>query len=195
MKGRLTKAGYRCIDLTLFAVMLFVFEGIVTLASTQWFPGEPYAVSVAALVTALVMMRWGPWAAIHTVLGGIVSCVFSGAESRQYLIYCVGNLGALAALGLKKKMGDEAIRADVLKTLLFGLAAVWGMDAGRALTALALGWPPSVCAGFFTTDVITLLFTLVLLWIVRRLDGVFENQHHYLLRVQQEQEAERGGLR
>ena len=28
-----------------------------------------------------------------------------------------------------------------------------------------------------------LLFTGVILWIARRLDGIFENQKHYLLRI------------
>ncbi len=33
-----------------------------------------------------------------------------------------------------------------------------------------------------------ILFTLVITWIVRRLDGVFEDQKHYLLRLQEERE-------
>ena len=58
-----------------------------------------------------------------------------------------------------------------------------------------LGTPFASVLGFFTTDVVTLLFTLTVLWIVRRLDGIFEDQNHYLARVSAEQERERGGLR
>ena len=44
----------------------------------------------------------------------------------------------------------------------------------------SLAWRGAIC------------ITLLILWIVRRLDGVFENQDHYLLRLQAEEEKERG---
>lgn len=193
MKGQLTVARYRGIDLTLFAAKLCVFEGIIVTAATRWFPQQPYTVSVVPAVAAIVMMRWGGWAAIHAVLGGAVFCAFSRAGLKQYLVYAVGNLFCLGALGIRKAFGEEAIRTDSLKTLLFGLVTVMLMELGRAVMALSTGAAFTAALGFFTTDVVTVLFTLVILWIVRRLDGVFEDQHHYLLRVQEEQREERGG--
>ena len=193
MKGSRGLSKYRMIDLTLFAVMLCVFESVLVTASTRWFPNEPYTVSVTAAITAIVMMRWGPWAVLHALLGGIAFCYASGAAPWQYLIYCGGNLFSLAALLLKRRMGEEAIRTDALKTLLFGLC-VWAlMETGRALLSLLMGTALPAALGFFTTDAVTLLFTLVIVWIVRRLDGVWEDQHHYLLRLREEQERERGG--
>ncbi len=195
MGGKRTVGQYRGIDLTLFAAMLFIFEGIIITASTRWFPGEPYTVSAVPLIIAIVMIRWGPWAAIHAVLGGFVFCLFSGGNARQYLIYCGGNLFSLGALALIRWQGDEKIRQDALKTWVYGLAVLILIDLGRALLSVCTGAAWQTALGFFTTDVITALFTLVILWIVRRLDGVFENQNHYLLRVQEEQEKERGGFR
>ena len=49
-----------------------------------------------------------------------------------------------------------------------------------------LGGPADGVLGFFTTDALSILFTLVILWIARRLDGVYEDQKHYLLRIQKE---------
>jgi hypothetical protein len=57
------------------------------------------------------------------------------------------------------------------------------MQAGRAITALCLGNEFSRCLGFFTTDTLSLLFVGVIVWIARRLDGIFEDQKHYILRV------------
>ena len=163
-------------------------------AATKWFPGEAYSVSAVGAVVSIVMMRWGPWAAIHAALGGAVTCFASGAAGPQYAVYCCGNLLGLGALWLKKRMGAEAIRQDALKSLLFGLVTLLLMQLGRALAAMALGAAPTGAAGFFTTDVISLLFTLVVVWIARRLDGIFEDQGHYLLRVAEERERERGGF-
>ena len=191
----MTVQRYRAVDLFLFAGMLIIFETVIITAATRWFPGEAYTVSLVAAITAIVMMRWGPWAAIHAVIGGIVFCRASGGGPMQYAIYCGGNLFSLGGLLLLRWMGDENIRQDTLKTLLFGFTVLLLMQAGRALVALMLGVSPQEALGFIFTDVVSMLFTLVILWIVRRLDGVFENQHHYLLRVQREQEKERGGFR
>lgn len=193
MQGSKGLSRYRAIDLTLFAVMLFVFEGIIITASTRWFAGQPYTVSAVPLIVALVLMRWGPWAGVHAVLGGLVFCVFSGADARQYVIYCGGNLFSLGALMVLKALGDENVQQDALKTWLFGIAVMALMFLGRAVLSFFFGAAVTAALGFFTTEAVTVLFTLVILWIVRRLDGVFENQNHYLLRLRQEQEKERGG--
>ena len=196
MRGSRVAQRYRNIDLSIFALMVILFESVVVLAARKWFPGQPFTVSVVPVVVAIVMIRWGPWAAIHAVIGGAVFCYMSGGGWKQYLIYCLGNLLSLAALPLVKALGgEEKVRLDALKTLLYGLCVMLLMWAGRFLLSLVLGIGAASAAGFFATDVVSLLFTLVILWIVRRLDGVFEDQYHYLLRLRAEQEEERGGYR
>ena len=66
---------YRGIDLTLFALILCVTEMLIVNAARFWFADQLYTVSAVAAVTAIVLMRWGPWAAIHAVLGGLVFCL------------------------------------------------------------------------------------------------------------------------
>lgn len=177
---------YRAIDLFCFALMLALFEPVLHFAATRLFPAEPYTVSVTAAVTAIVMMRWGPWAAIHAVFGGIMACLLAGARVDQYLIYGFGNLLSLASLLLLKAWGKEETRKDVLHSIAFALVTALLMQLGRALMALILGNGVGVSLGFFTTGVITDLFTVVVVWIARRLDGIFEDQIHYLLRIQKE---------
>lgn len=190
MKPRSAVARYRAVDLAIFAVMLAVFETVTTTAATRWFPNEPYTVSVTPVVTAIVLMRWGPWAAIHALVGGAAFCRASGATATHYAVYCVGNLLSLGALFLRKRLTPEGIRSSTPWSLTFGAAVTLLMQLGRALMAVLTGAAPSAALGFFTTDAITLLFTLVLIWIVRRLDGLFEDQKHYLLRVGRQDEEE-----
>ena len=68
------------------------------------------------------------------------------------------------------------------------------MELGRGLMALAFGASVSAAAGFLTTDIISWLFTALILWIARRLDGIMEDQKQYLHRVAQEREEEKGGF-
>lgn len=190
MNRQRTVGQYRAMDLALFAIMLAVFENVLVTAATRWFPNEPYTVSVVPALTAIVMMRWGPWAAIHAALGGAVFCFASGAGPRHYLIYCLGNLAGLGALFWIRRFTAEGVREDASRSLLFGGTVCLLMQLGRALVSVLLGAAPAAALGFFTTDAVTLLFTLVLVWIARRLDGVFEEQRHYLLRIHRQEKEE-----
>ena len=215
MNHRLTFRQYRQMDLTVFGAMLVVAEALIVLAATRWFPAEAYTVSIVAAVTSIVLMRWGPWAAIHAVLGGLVYCFVSGGQPGQYLIYCAGNLFALLSLlwfripGNDRISGKERIREDGFLTVNFGLTVQLLMQLGRAAVAFALlraspGSAPagtqsiagalSFCIGFVTTDTLSGFFTAVILWIARRQDGLFEDQKHYLLRIQEAEKEERGEI-
>ena len=192
MNRQRTLKQYRMIDLAFFALMLLVAEYLIVRAANHWFPAQPYTVSVAAAIVSLVYMRWGWWGGIHAVLAGLVFCFFSDATRQQYLIYCGGNLFSLAAVFLLCRIGKEKVRTGHL-ALLFPLLVQFLMLLGRALLALALGAPLTEAAGFFTTEVLSFLFTFVIIWISRRLDGIYEDQKHYLLRLQAQQKLEKGG--
>ena len=191
MNRQRTWKEYRAIDLALLALALAVFEFIIVRAANWWFPGQPFTVSLAAAMASIVYMRWGAWGAIHAVEAGLVFCYFSGATGEQFVIYCAGNLVSVLAVLLLRAAGKERVRTGHL-SLVFPLLVQVLMQAGRAVTALLLGAGPADAVGFFTTDSLSLLFTFVIIWIARKLDGVYEDQKHYLLRVHAE-EDEKGG--
>ena len=193
MKRQFSFQQYRAIDLAMFAALLCITETMIVKAATWWFPDQLYTVSVVGAVTAIVLMRWGPWAAIHAVLGGAVFCLASHGSAKQLLIYCAGNLFSLAMLLPLKYLGGERIRLDGFLSVLFGVCTLLLMQLGRALVAFVMGTEFQTCLGFFTTDALSLLFTGLILWVARRLDGIFENQRHYLLRIHNTEE-EKGGF-
>lgn len=187
MKRGITFQQYRGMDVFFFAALLCLCETLIALASTRWFPGEPYTLSLTSAVTAIVMVRWGAFAAIPAVAGALVFCLASGAAPAQFLIYMLGNLVALALLPLVRgRWNWRRLHEDVLLTMVYGALAALLMQAGRFLIALVLGYPPAICAGFITTDVLSVLFAVLLCWISRRLDGILEDQKDYLKRIQDE---------
>lgn len=191
MEQRRTVGQYRMIDLSLFLVMLAVAETVIVKAATAWFPGQPYTLSVVGAITAIVMMRWGIYGGIHAAAGGAVFCLASGATPEQFLIYCGGNLLGLGVLVMRKVLGPERIREDTLRSMLFGLLTILLMQLGRGLVALITGASLQGALAFITTDVLSILFTVLIVWITRRLDGVFEDQINYLLRLAREREREK----
>ena len=192
MDRHITFEQYRSIDLTILAVILAFCQFITHLASTVWFADQLYVVSPVAAMTALVMMRWNGWAAIHAALGGILFAVLAGGDAQQIIIYGAGNLLGLAAMVMFRYPGKERVRSDALMAIFFGLLTQILMQLGRAAVALVFGYPAEALLGFITTDILSGLFTLVIIWIVRRIEGLFEDQKNYLLRTQREQKVERG---
>ena len=88
--------------------------------------------------------------------------------------------------------GKERIRKDAFLSIVFALGTQLLMQLGRAGIAALLGHPAEVCIRFITTDFLSCLFTALIIWIIRRVEGLFEDQKHYLLRIQEEQTVERG---
>ncbi|MBR2718332.1 MAG: hypothetical protein IKB78_03425 [Clostridia bacterium] len=191
MKQQITFRQYRAMDLFLFSALLCVCETLITLSATRWFTGEPYTLSITPAVTAIVMVRWGGFAAIPAVLGAFVFCLVSGATLPQYIIYCVGNLASLVLTQVLCRDGWKRLHENVLFTLLYGLLTALAMQLGRFLLALVMGNSLRLCIGFITTDTLSVLFAVLIVWITRRLDGVLEEQRHYLKRVQEEMEREK----
>lgn len=192
MEKKRSLAAYRSIDLMLWAAILVVFEGVILRAAkSAFFADQPFTVSLAGAVVCIVMMRWGAWSGIHACLAGAVYCLLGGGAWRQLLIYAGGNLLALAALPVMERVGREKLRNTEYLYLGVSLGTLLLMQAGRALLALCFGAGPAEALRFFTTDSLSAVFTLVIVWIARRLDGVYEDQRHYLRRLHQEQEKER----
>lgn len=190
MNRQLSFAQYRAIDLAIWAGILAVVQWVIQTAATVWFPRELYVVSPVAAIVAIVMMRWGPWAILHAALGGAVFALSAGGNGQHFLIFALGNMASLAAL-LILLPGKEKVRENSFLSLMFALAVQLSMLLGRAAMALLLGASLQEALGFITTDILSVLFTLVVIWIARRADGLFEDQKHYLLRLERERQQRR----
>ena len=153
--GTRSLSQYRAIDCSLFALMLMVFETVIIRAATGWFPAEAWTVSLVPAITAIVMVRWGPWCAIHAVLGGIVTVLGLKGSGLQFLVYGAGNLAVLAVWPLLKRWGWKKLHQNVLVNFLFAALTVLAMQLGRALVALVTGTPVNGLPLFITTDFYT----------------------------------------
>ena len=191
MKQQITFRQYRAMDLLIFTALLCIGETLITLGATRWFPQELWTLSLAPAVTAIVMVRWGGFAVIPAVLGAFVFCVVSGASLAQYFIYIIGSLTPLVWCLWLRNDGWKRLKDQVLLALFYGAAVAVMMQLGRAVMALLLGNPLAVMLPFFTTDALSTLFAALIVWITRRLDGMLEEQKHYLRRIAEEQERER----
>ena len=121
--------------------------------------------------------------AVGTVVRTSVTVLALRGNGIQFLIYGIGNLAAMAVWPLLKKRGWEALHGNVLLNIAFGALTVLAMQIGRALIALITGTPVEGLLLYVTADSVTYIFTIVILWIAGRLDGILEEQRHYLERI------------
>ncbi len=191
MQKGITFRQYRAMDLVFFTLLLCISEVVITLGATRWFRGEAYTLSFSCAVMAIVMVRWGIWAAVPIAVGSFAFCLISGAAAGQYAIYIIGSMAGLAMLPFLKKWGWQKLKGNVLLAIVYGLLTALSMQMGRLLVAVVLGYSLQVCIGFITTDILSTLFAALLVWIARNLDGMLEEQRHYLKRVQEEKEKQR----
>lgn len=190
MKRQISFSQYRMIDLVILMVLLAASQLLIFFATSSWFPEQLYVVSPVAGVVALVMMRWSGYAAIHAALGGVLFALLAGGSWQQMVIYGAGNLASMLALGLFKSLGKERVRQDAVLAVAFAVCTQILMLLGRAGVALLFAYEPAACLGFITTDSLSVIFTIFIIWIVRPIEGLFEDQKQYLLRIQSEQEDE-----
>ncbi len=177
---------YRTIDLVIMLVLLAISEAVIAYAARVWFPYESYVLSPSIAMICIVMMRWNGFAAVHAIGGGAALCIASGANAAQFAVYCIGNCFALAALLLFRIFGKEKIRSSNMLTILFAFTAFCAAQIGRWLVGLLFGGSAGDIITLFTTDSLSLVFTIVTLLIARRIDGLFEDQKAYLIRTQNE---------
>ena len=180
---------YRSMDLLIFSALTVVFEYIVTLATAKWFAGQPVAISITLTLVLITIHRWGAYAAVVALLGGVAFCIASGASWEHYLIYAIGNLFALVSLVYFKPFDQQDIKKSFFKTLLFAVTAYLSVALGRWLVSLAFGAGGGELIAFLTTDLITLLFAVVILYSCKSVDGLIEDQASYIVRIHEAEKS------
>ena len=177
---------YRTIDILILVAITTIFEGVATLATARWFVLQPVAISIGLAMICILMMRWGVWAAFAAFASGFVFCILSGATAQQFIIYCVGNIGALLGIVWFKVFGKEGIRKSLWLVTLFVSTAYIGQVLGRSVLAILFGDSIGTIVTFFTTDIMSLVFAVLVIALFRKTEGMLEDQKAYLLRLDQQ---------
>lgn len=185
LQKNLTFNQYRLADVFFMTALCCVFEVVVTLAATKWFPEQPYSVSLVYAFIALVAMRWDGYAALPATLGGIAHCLAAGDDAKGFVVVLVGNLCCLLVLVLHKLMGKQTIRDNAWFTVLYVAAIYLFVSAGRFAMQLCFAVSCVDALRAVLYDMLSLVFALVIILICRKQNGLFEDQKTYLIREEE----------
>ena len=189
--NQITFKQYRTIDIIILVVLTIIFETIATLATAKWFALQPVAISIGLAMVCVAMMRWGWQAAFTAFASGFVFCVLSGGTVQQFVIYCIGNIFALLGMVWFKVFGKEGVRKGMWRIVLFVSTAYVGTVLGRGFLAIAFGDNVSTLVTFATTDIMTLVFAILVIFLFRKTEGMLEDQKAYLLRLDKQKKETR----
>ena len=116
---------------------------------------------------------------------GLAGIICSGSRwfCVLYVIYCIGNIFALLGMVWFKVFGKEGIRKSLWLITLFVSTAYIGQVLGRSIIAILFGDNISTIITFATTDIMSLVFAILVIALFRKTDGMLEDQKAYLLRL------------
>ena len=179
---------YLLTDLFLFAVILAVFELVLHFAFKAY--RGPFVFSPMLSITLLVMMRWGWPSVFYAVLDGLLFCLLNfksaGFANLNFAVYMIGNAAVMILLLMTKFMGRKKIAGKWYFSLLFVVAGWLAVAVGRSLVSVCFGENLFATLLSQLSDLMTLAITVLIILVMRRLDGMFEYQKSYLKRLDDE---------
>ena len=187
---QITFKQYRTIDLTILCVLTAVFEAVASWASDNAFQLQAMTVSVTLALTCITFMRWGVYAVLPSFIGAFVYCTAIGGSPAQYVIYCGGSLFIVRMFPLLEKITKEKIRTQFFFKLVMGCVLYIALNFGRWVCSLLFSFKFETFLTFLGTDILSLLFAIIILALAKNVDGLIEDQKSYLLRLEQERKEE-----
>lgn len=182
---------YKIIDLAIFTGLYLLLEFLISLAATRWFPEQPYIVSIMLPMLLIVMMRWDKLSIILAAISGPFYVLIYGGSGFDYLIFFLGNMGFMLLLIFLLKVGKDKIRKSIILTLCYVVIGFLLMEVFRGVFTIicyqkTIDW----LWQYLWRDLLSFVFSLVVIFIVRKVDGMFEDQKAYCFRKQKEREEE-----
>ena len=183
---------YKFTDLFFFALVLGLSELLIFCAFKFWFKTavDKYYVNFMLALSLTVIMRWGWVGGIYAAADGVILCAVQGGSWQSYIIYIIGNACILSVLLLTKFVGKERLRGKWYLTLSYIVTGWVSVNLGLTCAGAAFGGGFGALAavnfGFGVYGALSLAAAVAVIMVLRRLDGMFEDQKHYLIRQDKE---------
>lgn len=183
---------YKLTDLFLFAVILIAFDLVAHFAPRAFASGANFTFILTVPIVLLIMVRWG-WPCVFFAIGDglFLSLLNNTAVWQSYLCYAAGNCFILLLMLATKFFGKQKIAGKWYFSVLFVIFGwvLQNLGLTLAMTAIYRGNFLSYLfanLGFGGSGLMSLAAGIVIILILRRLDGMFEDQKSYLKRLDAE---------
>lgn len=168
----------------------------------MWPTQAYYTVSFSIPIVLLVMIRWGWPSVLYSLLSGLIVCLMNlkDISGHNWACYLIGNAFIALMLIPRYLIGTKKISSKWWGIALFSIGGWLSVYLGKSIVwAIAFAISPvegstaaSGFIGFLQTDLLSLVIGIVLMVVLRKLDGMTDDQNEFLRRLDDERkEAQR----
>lgn len=187
---------YRFTDLFLFAVILAISELIGYFAAGVMPKEAYYTVSFSIPIILIVMLRWGWPSVVYALVSGLIVCLLNidKVSGHQWACYLIGNAFVALMLIPRYLLGVKKITSKWWGIALFAIGGWACVYLGKSIV-WAIGFAVSPVDGytalsgfikFLQTDLLSLFMGVIVMVVLRKLDGMTEDQNDFLKRLDDE---------
>lgn len=188
---------YRTADLFLFVIIAGLAE-LFSYAATIWFPEEAiFSFSFTLPIILIVMMRWGWISVLYGFESAIIYCALHSLSWQYYLAYAIGNVAVVFTLVYLLPLGKDRVAKNCWLSCIMVVIAWIVQVFVRSLMLIAFGQASfigaiiAMCGIRVDCGLLSLVMGIVTILIVRKFDGLFEDQKVYLIRLGKMREEKR----
>lgn len=181
---------YRSIDILILFILYGICEfGIIKIGSSMI--DQPYIISLMLPILLIVIMRWDVYSIYQAIGSAIFFVLIQHGDIKQTIVYLLGNIGVWMIAVPLRKFGKERITSNVFNCMVYVLVGAILMEVFRYIGMLIM-YQSGIGAlvRLFATDALSIVFGIMVILVVRNLDGVFMDQKTYLLNLQKEKEED-----
>ncbi len=176
---------YRFLDIFIFSFIGLIFEYLAyKILSVYDYPY--FSISLIVLISSLIMMRWNKYSFIYPFISGIFYVFLNKGNIINYFIYGFGNMFILFnLLFLNKKRKD--IKNNSFINSFYITNSFLLVCFGRSIVSIFFenSFIDSFVS-FLGTESLNFVFTLIILNIIRKIEGLYEDQVEYIKRIKLE---------
>ncbi len=188
---------YRAIDLAILTFVACGLDAILLFFKSRLAGLTYFWLSCSMIVSLIAMIRWSWWGLIPTIVSAVFYMLFSyyamgklltvtadGTILKSTVIYAVGTLFiSIEMLYIHLLKKDRICRAGWL-LVLYVVIGYLSIVLGRTVVALCFGDDFLISlVGYLQADSLNIIWTIIILFIANKQDGMLCDQKEYFLEV------------
>lgn len=188
---------YRAIDLSFLMFIACGLDAIMLFAKSKFPPMIYFWLSISMAVSLIAIIRWNWWGLIPAVFSACFYILFSnyamgvlltvsveGTMAKSLTSYALGTLFIAVEMLYLRLVKKERVCSNGWLLILYAVIAFLAVALGRAVVSVFFGENFIISlAGYLQVDSLNLVWTIIILFITNKQDGMLFDQKEYFLEV------------
>lgn len=188
---------YRATDLAVLTFIACGLDAIILFAKSKFPPMVYFWLSISMIISLIAIIRWNWWGLIPMVasscfyilfsnyaMGKLLTVTGEGTVVKSLVVYAVGSLFIAVEMLYIRLVKKERICSSGWLLILYAVIGFVAVALGRSVVSVFFGDDFLISlAGYLQVDSLNLVWTIIILFITNKQDGILCDQKEYFLEV------------